>query len=218
MQIVQAEPIELFFWTTPNGWKAAIMLEELAVPYTVRFIDIGKREQWTPEYEKISPNHQIPAICDPEGPGGAPITVFESGAVLLYLARKFGKFYPQNDERARTTVEEWLMFQVGSFGPFLGQAHHFNLAAPEEIPYAIERYRGIAERLYTVLDARLADREFVADNYSIADIALYGWASRFNRHRIAIDDYPSVRRWYDTVSARPAVQRGMAIKPGLAAA
>ncbi|MCP4384850.1 MAG: glutathione S-transferase [Hyphomicrobiales bacterium] len=213
MQVTQSQPIELFYWTTPNGWKATIMLEELAVPYTVTFIDIGKDEQWTPDYETVSPNHQIPAIRDPEGPGDAPITVFESGAVLLYLARKFGKFYPQADERARTMVEEWLMFQMGSFGPFLGQAHHFNLAAPEEIPYAIERYRKIAERLYEVLDRRLAGREYIADDYSIADIALFGWALRFNRHRIDLDDYPSVRRWFDAIGARPAVQRGLAVKP-----
>ncbi|WP_421723510.1 glutathione S-transferase family protein [Bauldia sp.] len=215
MQIIQTEPIELYYWSTPNGRKVSVMLEELEVPYTVTFIDIGKDEQWTPAYEAISPNHQIPAIRDPEGPGGDPITVFESGAVLLYLARKFGRFYPQRDERARVEVEQWLMFQVGSFGPFLGQAHHFNLAAPEEIPYAIERYRKIAERLYGTLDRQLTGREYIAGDYSIADIALYGWAARHSRHRVDLADFPAVLRWYDRIGSRPAVRRGMAvIKPG----
>ena len=141
---VQTAPIEVFYWSTPNGRKITVMLEELAVPYTVKFIDIGKREQWTPEFSAVSPNHQIPAIRDPEGPGGAPISIFESGAILLYLARKFGRLYPKDDERRRVAVEEWLMWQMASFGPFLGQAHHFNLAAAEEVPYAIDRYAGFA--------------------------------------------------------------------------
>ena len=212
----QAQPIEVFYWSTPNGRKVTVMLEELGVPYTVRFVDIGKREQWSAEFRAISPNHQIPAIRDPDGPGGAPITVFESGAILLYLARKFARFYPADDERARLEVEQWLFWQMASFGPMLGQSHHFNLAAPEEVPYAVERYVGIARRLYTVLDARLSDRDYVAaDAFTIADIALFPWASRHERQRIDLADYPNVRAWFERVGDRPAVARGMAvIKPG----
>ena len=215
MKPIQNEPIELFYWSTPNGRKISVMLEELGVPYRVVFIDIGKGEQWSPEFEAVSPRHQIPAIRDPEGPGGAPITVFESAAILMYLGRKFRRFYPGEDQLRRVEVEEWLMWQIGNFGPFLGQAHHFNLSAPEEVPYAIGRYRKIAGRLYTVLDQRLADRAFVAGDFSVADIAIYCWAARHRRHRIDLADYPNVRGWFETISARPAVQRGMAIiQPG----
>ena len=215
MTRAENQDIELYYWSTPNGRKIAVMLEELGAPYRVTFVDIDKGEQWSPEYEAVSPNHQIPAIRDPDGPDGAPITVFESGAILMYLGRKFGRLYPVDDERMKVEVEEWLMWQMGSFGPFLGQAHHFNLAAPTEIPYAIERYHKIARRLYAVLDGRLADRAFVAGDFSIADIAIYCWAARHRRHRIDLADYPNVRGWFDTISARPAVQRGMAlIKPG----
>jgi len=211
----QMHPIEVFYWSTPNGRKIMVMLEELSVPYSVTFINIHKREQWTPEFEAVSPHHQIPAIRDPEGPDGEPIAIFESGAILLYLARKFGRLYPRDDERKRVTVEEWLMWQVGNFGPFLGQAHHFNVSALEEVPYAIERYRKIAERLYTVLNRQLENRPFVAGDYSIADIAIYCWAARHLRHRIDLADYPAVERWFRTIGARPAVRRGMAvIKPG----
>ncbi len=209
---IQTSPVEVFYWSTPNGRKITVLLEELAVPYTVDFVDIGKREQWTPEFSAVSPNHQIPAIRDPEGPGGNPISVFESGAILLYLARKFGRFYPDSDERRRVAVEEWLMWQMGSFGPFLGQAHHFNLAAADEIPYAIDRYAAIARRLYAVLEERLTRREFVAiDAYTIADIAIFCWVARHERHRIALADYPAVRAWFERVAARPAVARGMAV-------
>jgi GST-like protein len=209
-------PIEVFFWSTPNGRKITVMLEELGVPYSVVFVDINAREQWTPEFRAVSPNHQIPAIRDPDGPGGMPITVFESGAILLYLARKFGRFYPGDDERRRVEVEEWLFWQMGSFGPFLGQAHHFNLAAPEEVPYAIERYHAIARRLYDVLDARLAGRDYVAaGEFTVADIALFGWVHRHERQRIDLAAYPNVRAWFERVGARPGVRRGMAvIKPG----
>jgi GST-like protein len=212
----QTSPIEVFYWSTPNGRKITVMLEELAVPYTVNFIDIGKREQWTPEFSAVSANHQIPAIRDPEGPGGGPISIFESGTILLYLGRKFGRFYPTDDERRRVEVEQWLMWQIASFGPFLGQAHHFNLAAAEEVPYAIDRYAAIARRLYAVLEARLAGRAFVAiDAYTIADIAIFCWVARHERHRIALADYPAVQAWFERVAARPAVVRGMAvIKPG----
>lgn len=209
----QTQSIEAYYWTTPNGRKLTVMLEELAVPYTVSFVNINKGEQWTPEFEAVSAHHQIPAIRDPEGPGGEPIAIFESGAILLYLARKFGRFYPTDDERKRVAVEQWLMWQMGGFGPFLGQAHHFNLSAPQEVPYAIERYAKIAARLYTVLNRQLTDRDFVADDYSIADIALYCWTARFRRHRIALADYPAVERWFDMLSERPAVQRGMAVAP-----
>jgi GST-like protein len=215
---VQAQtfPIEVFYWSTPNGRKITVMLEELAVPYTVTFVDIGQRGQWTPAFSAVSPNHQIPAIRDPEGPGGAPISIFESGAILLYLARKFGRFYPTDNERRRVEIEEWLMWQVASFGPLLGQAHHFNLAAAEEVPYAIDRYAAIARRLYAVLEERIAGRQFVAsDAYTIADIAIFCWAARHERHRIALADYPAVKAWFERVAARPAVARGMAvIKPG----
>lgn len=213
---VQTLPIEVFYWSTPNGRKITVVLEELGVPYTVTFVDIGKREQWTPEFAVVSPNHQIPAIRDPAGPGGNPISVFESGAILLYLARKFGRFYPRDDERRRVAVEEWLMWQVASFGPFLGQAHHFNLAAAEEVPYAIDRYAEFARRLYAVLDERLTGRDYVAiDAYTIADIAIFCWVARHERHRIELSDYPAVKVWFDRLAARPAVARGMAvIKPG----
>ena len=212
----QTLPIELHYWSTPNGRKISVMLEELAVPYDVTFVDIGKREQWTAEFGTVSPNHQIPAIRDPEGPGGQPITIFESGAILLYLARKFGRFHPLGDERKRVAVEEWLMWQVASFGPFLGQAHHFNLAAAEEVPYAIDRYFRIAERLYRVLDERLTGRAHVAiDEYSIADIAMFPWVARHERQRIDLGRYPAVAAWFERIGARPAVKRGMAIiKPG----
>jgi GST-like protein len=206
----------VFYWSTPNGRKITVMLEELAVPYTITFIDIGKREQWRPAFSSVSPNHQIPAIRDPEGPGDTPISVFESGAILLYLARKFGRFYPRDDERQRVEVEEWLMWQMASFGPFLGQAHHFNLAAAEEVPYAIDRYAAIVHRLYDVLEQRLARRQFVAtDAYTIADIAIFCWVARHERHHIALADYPAVKAWFERLAARPAVARGMAvIKPG----
>lgn len=209
------DPIEVFYWSTPNGRKITVLLEELAVPYAVTFIDINSREQWTPEFEAISAHHQIPAIRDPDGPGGEPIAIFESGAIMLYLARKFGKLYPTDDERQCVAVDQWLMWQVGNFGPFLGQAHHFNVSAPEEFPYAIERYHGVAKRLYSVLDQQLAEQDYVAGDYSIADIAIYCWAARHPRHRIDLADFPAVKRWFDAVGARPAVARGMAvIKPG----
>ena len=184
MIVGQAKPIDVYYWSTPNGRKITVMLEELAVPYSVRFVDLEHGEQRTPEFAAISPNRQIPAIVDPEGPGGAPISIFESGAILLYLGRKFRALYPQDDERRRVEVETWLMWQMGNFGPFLGQAHHFNLAAPEEVPYAIERYRALTHRLYAVLEARLAGRDFITDAYSIADIAIYCWAARHERHRV----------------------------------
>ncbi len=215
MTASQRQPIRAYYWSTPNGRKITVALEEFAAPYEVVYVDLGQGEQHRPDFAAISPNHQIPAIVDPEGPGGAPIAIFESGAILMYLGRKFGSLYPQDDERKRVEVEQWLMWQMGDFGPVLGQAHHFNLSAPQEFPYAIERFHKSARRLYRALDGRLADRDFVAGDYSVADIAIFCWAARHPRHRIDLADYPNVRRWFDTIAARPAVIRGMAvIKPG----
>lgn len=215
MAQAQGKPLELYYWSTPNGRKITVMLEELDVPYNVTFIAIGKREQFTPEYTKISPQNQIPGLVDPEGPGGNSVTLFESGAILMYLGRKFGRFYPLDDEMARIEVEKWLLWQMGDFGPALGQAHHYNLAAPVEVPYSIERFAKAVHRSYNSLNSRLAEVEYVAGDYSIADIAIFPWASRFERHRVNFDDYPNVKRWFATVGARPAVQRGMAVmKPG----
>ena len=180
------KPIKLYYWPTPNGWKISIMLEELGVPYEVIPVDIGKGAQFDPEFLKISPNNKMPAIVDPDGPGGEPIAVFESGAILMYLGRKFGKFYP-TDERARVVVEEWLMWQMGGFGPMLGQNHHFSQYAPEKIPYAIDRYRNESHRLYGVLDKRLKDRDYIAGDYSIVDMAVVGWAKLDERQGIERD-------------------------------
>jgi GSH-dependent disulfide-bond oxidoreductase len=215
MANAQGKPLELYYWSTPNGRKVTIMLEELGVPYNVNFVEIGKREQFTPEYTVISPQNQIPGLIDPEGPGGNSVTLFESGAILMYLGRKFGRFYPLDDEMKRIETEKWLMWQMGDFGPVLGQAHHYNLQAPVEVPYAIERFGKAVHRSYRSLDARLADVEFVAGDYSIADMAIFPWASRFERHRVDFAEYPNVKRWFEAVGARPGVQRGMAvIKPG----
>ena len=166
----QTKPIELYYWPTPNGWKITIMLEELGVPYEVKYVNIGKGEQFEPSFLKIAPNNRMPAIIDPEGPDGKPISIFESGAILQYLGRKFGKFYPA-DERTRVEVEQWLFWQVGGLGPMAGQAHHFRQYAPEKLPYAVDRYTNEVNRLYGVMNKRLADREFLAGDYSIADMA-----------------------------------------------
>ncbi|WP_334175665.1 glutathione S-transferase N-terminal domain-containing protein [Pseudoxanthobacter sp.] len=208
--MVQQPPIELFFWPTPNGYKISIMLEELGVPYNVHLVDIGRGDQFVPDFLAISPNNKMPAIVDPEGPGGAPISVFESGAILLYLGRKFGQFYPQ-DERRRVEVEEWLMWQMAGFGPMLGQNHHFAHYAPEKVPYAIKRYRDETHRLYGVLDRRLKGRPFICDDYSIVDMAVVGWARGWERQGIDLAEFPDVARWLAAVSARPAVARGLAV-------
>ena len=205
----QTTPIELWYWPTPNGWKITVMLEELGVPYELKPVNIGKGDQFKPEFLAFSPNNRMPASVDPEGPGGGRITVFESGAILLYLGRKFGRFYPTTDERARVEVEEWLMWQMGGFGPMLGQNHHFAIYAPEKIPYAIKRYRDETHRLYGVLDRRLAGREFVAGDYSIADMAIIGWARSYERQGIDLAEFPNVARWKAALEARPAVQRGL---------
>jgi GST-like protein len=203
-------PIDLYYWPTPNGWKISIMLEECGLPYTVIPVNIGKGDQFKPEFLRLSPNNKMPAITDPDGPGGEPISVFESGAILQYFGRKTGRFYP-SDERARVEVEQWLMWQMGGFGPMLGQTHHFRIYAPEKVPYAIDRYTNESNRLYGVLDKRLSDREFVAGEYSIADMAIAPWAKLWERQGQQIDDFPNVKRWLDAVLARPAVQRGFAI-------
>jgi GSH-dependent disulfide-bond oxidoreductase len=210
MAVSPQQPIELYYWPTPNGWKITIMLEECGLPYTVLPVNIGKGDQFKPEFLSISPNNKMPAIVDHEGPGGKPISVFESGAILQYLGRKTGKFYPQ-DERARVEVDQWLFWQMGGFGPMLGQAHHFRIYSPEKIPYAIDRYTNETHRLYGVLNKRLADREFVAGEYSIADMAIAPWAKLWERQGQNIDEFPHAKRWLETVLARPAVQRGIAV-------
>lgn len=202
--------IDLYTWKTPNGRKVSVMLEELGLSYEVHPIDIDKGEQFAPEYLALNPNNKIPTLVDREGPGGRPITIFESGAILIYLAEKTGKFMP-GEMRARYEVIQWLMFQMGGVGPMFGQAHHFFHAAPERIPHAIERYHQEVRRLYGVLEKRLGDREYLGADYSIADIATYPWVARYERHRVKLEEFPNVKRWFDSISARPAVQRGMAV-------
>ena len=206
----QTKPIELYYWPTPNGWKITIMLEELGVPYEVKYVNIGKGEQFEPSFLKIAPNNRMPAIIDPEGPGGQPISIFESGAILQYLGRKFGKFYP-TDERAKVDVEQWLFWQVGGLGPMAGQAHHFRQYAPEKLPYAIKRYTDEVNRLYGVMNKRLADREFLAGDYSIADMASIGWTRSYKNQGQDLEDFPNLKRWFDTILARPAVERALLV-------
>lgn len=203
--------IALYTWSTPNGYKVSIALEELRLPYEVHPIDITQNEQFDPEFLKISPNNKIPAIIDPDGPGGEPFALFESGAILLYLARKTGRLMPESP-RAYWTAVQWLMWQMGGFGPMLGQAHHFLRFAPEDVPYAKERYRNETRRLYGVLDKRLGEAEWLAgDEYSMADIATFPWAARHEWQEIDLDDFPNVKRWFDSIASRPAVQRGRTI-------
>jgi GST-like protein len=202
--------IDLYTWGTPNGRKVSIMLEECGLSYDVHRIDIGKNDQFTPEFVAINPNSKIPAIVDSEGPGGKPINVFESGAILIYLADKTGKFLP-GDSRARIETLEWLMFQMAGVGPMFGQRHHFYRNAPEKVPYALERYTKETHRIYGVLDKRLAASEHLAGPYSIADIATYPWVARWEWHDLAWSSFPNVERWFKAIGARPAVQRGMAV-------
>ena len=202
--------IDLYTWTTPNGRKVSIMLEELALPYRVHPINIGQGEQYKPEYVKINPNSKIPSIVDPEGPDGRPVTMMESGAILIYLAGKTGKLLPAS-VRDRYVALQWLMFQMGGVGPIFGQVHHFLRAAKEPVPYAIARYTRETRRLYGVLNDRLKDRAFLADGYSVADIATYPWVARYEWHKTDLNDFPHVKRWFDAISARPAVQRGMKV-------
>lgn len=210
MSTVQNKPIELYYWTTPNGWKISVLLEELGVPYNVHMINIGAGDQFKDEFLEISPNNKIPAIVDPEGPGGEPISVFESAAIMKYLAKKFDKFYP-SDERAQVKVDEWLFWQMGGFGPMLGQNHHFNKYAPEKLPYAMKRYTDETHRLYGVLNKRLADQDYVAGEYSIADMAIYGWATLWEGQGMDIAEFPHVKAWLDRLGAREAVQKGMEV-------
>ena len=206
----QTKPIELYYWPTPNGWKITIMLEELGVPYEVKYVNIGKGEQFEPSFLKIAPNNRMPAIVDPEGPDGKPISIFESGAILQYLGRKFAKFYPA-DERARVEVEQWLFWQMGGLGPMAGQAHHFRQYAPEKLPYAIDRYTNEVNRLYGVMNKRLADREFLAGDYSIADMASIGWTRSYKNQGQDLEDFPHLKRWFDAILARPAVERALGV-------
>ena len=201
--------IQLYTWVTPNGKKVSIMLEELGMPYEVHAVNLGQGDQFKPEYLAINPNNKIPAIIDPDGSGGQPFTLFESGAILLYLAEKSGKLWP-SDMRQRYTVIQWLMFQMGGVGPMFGQANYF-YRLKEKVPYAIERFHKEARRLYNVLDQELARKEYLAGAYSIADIATYPWVWRHEIHQVKLEEYPNVKRWYDTISARPAVKRGMEI-------
>ena len=204
--------IELHAFDTPNGRKISVALEEMALPYTIRIVDIGKGQQSDPEFLKISPNGKIPAIIDTDGPHGRPVSVFESGAILLYLGEKTGQFLPR-DLEARIPVLEWLMFQHGGFGPMPGQVHHFAALENEtDRRYGLERYSKETRRLYGVMDRRLADRPFFADEISIADFAIIGWAWRHPRHLVDLADFPNVRRWYETMMARPGVSRGFGVK------
>jgi len=204
--------ITLYTWATPNGRKVSIMLEECGLPYSVHPVDIGKGEQFAPDFEAVNPNSKIPAIVDADGPGGEPINMFESGAILLYLAAKSGRFMPA-DERGKFEALQWLMFQMGGVGPMFGQAHHFLRFAPEPVPYAIDRYKTEVARLYAVLNRRLASADYLAGEYSVADIATFPWVARHEWHGIDLADFPAVRHWFDVISQRPAVQRGMNVPP-----
>ena len=205
-----AKPIELYYWPTPNGFKISIMLEECGLPYVLKPVNISKGEQFNPDFLKIAPNNRMPAIIDPQGPGGRPISIFESGAILQYLGRKTGKFYPA-DERARIEVDQWLFWQMGGVGPMAGQVHHFKNYAVETLTYAINRYVDEVNRLYGVMNLRLKDRPFIAGKYSIADMALVGWVNGWERQGQDINEFPNLKRWLDAVKARPAVKRGMAL-------
>jgi len=207
--------IDLYYWPTPNGWKISIALEEMGLSYRPHLIDIGAGDQFDPAFLKIAPNNRMPAIIDPDGPDGAPVSIFESGAILQYLAAKTGRF-GGTTARQRIAVSEWLMWQMGGVGPMAGQAHHFLKFAHVDVPYAKDRYRGETARLYGVLDRRLADHEFVAgDAFSIADMAIWPWASLWEGQQQTLDDKPHMARWLDLVSARPAVQRGRALAADL---
>ncbi len=200
--------IDLYTWSTPNGRKVSIMLEELGLAYKAHAINIGQGDQFKPEFVAINPNSKIPAIVDADGPDGKPLALMESGAILIYLAGKSGKLLPAS-ARGKYEALQWLMFQMGGVGPMFGQTHHFLRAAKEPVPYAIERYSLETRRLYGVLDAHLAKHEYLADEYSIADIATYPWVARHEWHKVDLNHFPNVKRWYDAISARPAVRRGM---------
>lgn len=203
----QTKPIDVYSFPTPNGKKITIMLEELGVPYTHHLIHIGKDEQFAPDFLKVSPNNKIPAILDPEGPDGEPISIFESGAILKYLGTKFGQFYP-SDPRAQVKVDEWLFWQMGGFGPMLGQNHHFNVFAPEKIPYAQKRYIDESLRLYGVLDRQLEGKDYIVGEVSIADFASIGWANSAERQSVNLNTFPNVKAWVERMNARPGTKRG----------
>ncbi|MBC5785425.1 glutathione S-transferase N-terminal domain-containing protein [Ramlibacter sp. USB13] len=207
--------MEVHSWPTPNGHKVHIMLEECGLPWRAIPVDIGKGEQFRPDFLAISPNNKIPALVDPDGPDGQPISLFESGAILVYLAGKTGRFLPAGD-RGKYEVLQWLMFQMGGVGPMLGQAHHFRMYAPEKVPYAIDRYTNEARRLYAVIDKRLAQSEWLGGaEYSIADIATFPWLRSWQNQGIVLEEYPHLKRWFDTIAERPAVQRGVQVLAGL---
>jgi GST-like protein len=202
--------IDLYTWSTPNGRKVSIMLEETGLKYGVFPIDIAKNQQFAEDFVRINPNSKIPAIVDHDGPGGGKFPLFESGAILIYLADKTGKFLPK-EPKAHYAVLQWLMFQMGGVGPMFGQAHHFLRAAPEKIQYGIDRYAKEARRLYGVMDGHLKRNQYLAGDYSIADIATYPWVARHEWHLVDLSDFPGVKRWYDAIGARPAVKKGMAV-------
>lgn len=207
--------IDFYTWSTPNGIKVSIMLEEIGLPYKIIPVDIGAGDQFKPEFLKISPNNRIPALVDHDVPDGKPYSLFESGAILMYLAEKTGKLMP-SDTAGRYGVIQWLMFQMGNVGPMLGQNHHFRGYAPEQIPYAIDRYTNEAGRLYCVLDKRLGETAYLAgDDYSIADIATFPWLRPHKRQGQDLDDFPNVKRWFEDIGARPAVERGIEVLKGL---
>jgi GST-like protein len=213
------DPIELYYWPTPNGWKITIALEEMGLPYNLNLINISAGDQFAPEFLKIAPNNRMPAIVDPQGPDGEPVSIFESGAILQYLARKTGRFYGRN-EREQIEIEQWLMWQMGGVGPMAGQAHHFlkyapNMDPPNDLPYAKDRYRNETGRLYGVLDRRLADRDFVAGDISIADFAIWPWASLWEGQQQDIDDFPHMKVWLARMEAREGVTKGRAVAADL---
>lgn len=202
--------IELYTWPTPNGFKVSIMLEELGMPYNVHPVNIGAGEQFAPDFLKISPNNKMPAIVDTDGPGGKPISLFESGAILLYLAEKTGRFIPK-DRPGYWTAVQWVMWQMAGFGPMLGQLGHFKNYAPEPLPYAIERYSNEASRLYRVLDKRLGESEYLAGDYGVADMAVFPWSRGWERHGQKMDEIPNFRRRFEAISERPAVKKGLTV-------
>jgi GSH-dependent disulfide-bond oxidoreductase len=203
-------PIELHIWPTPNAYKISIFLEEAGLPYEVKLVNIGKGEQFKPEFLKIAPNNRMPAIVDPDGPGGEPISVFESGAILQYLGRKTGKFYPL-DERRRVAVDQWLMWQMGGLGPMCGQTHHFRQYAPEKIPYAIDRYTIEVNRLYGVLNRQLEGKDYICGEYSIADMAAFPWVRPYERQGQDLNQFPHLKAWFQRMEARPAVKRAVEV-------
>jgi GST-like protein len=203
--------IDLYYWPTPNGWKVSIALEELSLPYTVVPVNIGRGDQFKPDFLAISPNNRIPAIVDQKpADGGKPVSVFETGAILVYLAEKTGCLLP-TDIRGRKEVLEWVMWQMGGLGPMLGQAHHFRRYAPRKIKYGIERYTNEANRLYGILDRKLKGREYIVGDYSIADVACWPWIVPHKRQGQDLDEFPNIRRWFDTMKERPAVQKGFQV-------